>query len=114
MLKSICFIIFLLDLLTFCQNEHEKKTKIREDQAEGRKLRLDEKKAMVDRLAHPAQPIQAKPDKKSKQLKSKQLSQQSGGRGKKIEPEPEPVPLPYLPTPDEIILQKEGINYKAN
>ncbi|XP_034947432.1 axonemal 84 kDa protein-like isoform X2 [Chelonus insularis] len=97
------------DLLTFCNNEYETKRQIRQDQLEGRKLRLDEKKLMVERLTNPAQFVTAKPDKKSKQ--SKKAAGQAV-KAKKTEPEPEPEPLPYLPTPDEIILQKEDENRK--
>lgn len=92
-------------MLDFCQNEHKTKVKIREDQIEGRRLRLEEKKALVERLAHPTPPVQLKAEKKGKQAKNKNASV---GRAKKNEPDPEPEPLPYLPTPDEIVLQKEG------
>ncbi|XP_048504698.1 dynein axonemal intermediate chain 7 homolog isoform X2 [Athalia rosae] len=88
------------DLLSYCQNEYDTKRKIREEQAEGRRLRLEEKRLMAEKLTHPPPPIS--------QLEQKKAKGQAGhfGRGKKNEPEPEaePEPLPYLPTPDEIIL----------
>lgn len=77
--------------------------KIREDQVEGRKLRLEEKKAMVERLTNPPQAPKEKKGKANKKVAALL------GRLKKTEPESEPQPLPYLPTPDEIVLQKEGI-----
>lgn len=91
--------------MTFCLNEYDTKVKIRHEQVEGRRLRLEEKKLMVERLSNPSQFVTSKSEKKGKQ--SKKLSPQAG-RTKKSEPEAEPEPLPYLPTPDEIILQKEG------
>ncbi|XP_053595939.1 uncharacterized protein LOC103573796 isoform X4 [Microplitis demolitor] len=97
------------DLLTFCLNEYDTKVKIRHEQVEGRRLRLEEKKLMVERLSNPSQFVTSKSEKKGKQ--SKKLSPQAG-RTKKSEPEAEPEPLPYLPTPDEIILQKEEENRK--
>ncbi|CAG5080947.1 Similar to CFAP94: Dynein intermediate chain CFAP94 [Cotesia congregata] len=97
------------DLLTFCQNEYDTKVKTREEQVEGRRLRLEEKKLMVERLSNPSQFSAAKTEKKGKQAKK---ASPQAGRAKKSEPEPEPKPLPYLPTPEEIILQKEEENRK--
>ncbi|XP_044586899.1 dynein axonemal intermediate chain 7-like isoform X2 [Cotesia glomerata] len=97
------------DLLTFCQNEYDTKVKTREEQVEGRRLRLEEKKLMVERLSNPSQFTAAKTEKKGKQAKK---ASPQAGRAKKTEPEPEPEPLPYLPTPEEIILQKEEENRK--
>ncbi|XP_015116038.1 axonemal 84 kDa protein [Diachasma alloeum] len=94
------------DLLTFTSNEYETKMKIREEQVEGRKLRLEEKKALVERLLNPPQAVKEKKGKGGK----KQAA--VVGRTKKSEPEAEPEPLPYLPTPDEIVLQKEEENRK--
>lgn len=92
------------NLLKFCNNEYEIKCKIRKEQMEGRKLRIEEKKTMVERLINPVQIMQPKIDKKGK---TKKINP-PGGKVKKIETEIEPEPLPYLPTLDEIILQKEG------
>ncbi|XP_011313857.1 axonemal 84 kDa protein-like isoform X2 [Fopius arisanus] len=94
------------DLLTFTSNEYETKMKICEEQVEGRKLRLEEKKAIVERLLNPPQFVKEKKGKGGK----KQAA--AVGRSKKSEPEGEPEPLPYLPTPDEIVLQKEDENRK--
>lgn len=91
------------DLLTYCQNEYDTKVKIREDQVEGRNLRLQEKKAILEKIENPPVQVPTKPERKEKQKKA-------GVPGaKRPEPEPEEEQLPYLPTPDEIILQREGI-----
>lgn len=92
------------DFPTFCQNEYDTKLKIREEQVEGRRLRLEEKKAILERMENP--PVQAptKPERKGKQQKKPGIS-----GAKRPEPEPETEQLPYLPTPDEIILQREGM-----
>lgn len=75
--------------------------KIREEQAEGRRLRLEEKKYILEKMEHPPEPEPTKFDRKGKQ--QKKLG---------IQAKPEPVQelerLPYLPTPDEIILQRDG------
>lgn len=99
------------DLLNYCQMEHETKTRIREEQAEGRRLRLEEKRLMAERLANPPPAVS-----QVEQKKAKGQGGQYGSRGKKseVEPEPEPEPLPYLPTPDEIILTNEGLKKKLN
>ncbi|XP_024936813.1 protein CASC1 isoform X2 [Cephus cinctus] len=93
-----------MDLLTYCENEYETKLRIREEQVEGRQMRLEEKKMLLERMTNPPPVLPNKLEKKAKQ--SKKTSVQYG-RVKKPEPEPEPEPLPYLPTPDEVILLKE-------
>ena len=69
-------------------------------------MRLDEKKAVLEKLINPPPVVSTKLDKKAKQ--SKKNPPPSVTRVKKPEPEVETKPLPYLPTPDEIILQREG------
>ncbi|XP_012288411.1 axonemal 84 kDa protein [Orussus abietinus] len=86
-----------LDILSYCEEEYQTKLRIKEDQVEGRRLRLEEKKAILEKLENPPSMTASKADKKAKGKKEK----------KKTEPEPEPEPLPYLPTPDEIILLRE-------
>ncbi|XP_015512196.1 dynein axonemal intermediate chain 7-like isoform X1 [Neodiprion lecontei] len=93
-----------LDLLNYCQIEHETKAKIREEQAEGRRLRLEEKRLMAEKLANPPPTASQAEQKKAKS----QAGQYGRGKKNEPEPEPEPEPLPYLPTPDEIILANEG------
>jgi len=73
--------------------------KIREEQVEGRRLRLQEKKAKLERLENPPSPVITKLEKKGKK--------KQGLIRIKHESE-EIVELPYLPTPNEIILQREG------
>ncbi|KAG7201519.1 hypothetical protein KM043_004271 [Ampulex compressa] len=93
-----------MDLLSFCQKEYEERLKIREGQLEGRRLRLEEKKALLERMENPPPPVVTKSDKRGKRGK-KAGTQFAAGKGPEVEPEPEP--LPYLPTPDEIIRQGE-------
>lgn len=97
--------MYISDFLTYCQNEYDAKVKIREDQVEGRNLRLQEKKAILEKIENPPVQVPTKLDRKGKQKKP-------GVPGaKRPEPEPETEQLPYLPTPDEIILQREGIRF---
>jgi len=71
--------------------------KIREEQVEDRRLRFQQKKANLEKLENPPPPIKLEKKGKNKQLliRSKQESE-------------EVAELPYLPTPDEIIFQREG------
>lgn len=90
------------DFVTYCQNEYNAKLKIREEQVDGRRLRIEEKKAKLERMENPPVPVPTKPERKQKK---------PGNQGaKRPELEQEPEQLPYLPTPDEIILQREGNN----
>lgn len=77
--------------------------KIREDQVEGRRLRLEAKKAKLERLENPPVPVPTKFERKGKKPGAQTV------RAKRPEPEEEPAELPYLPTPDEIIFQREGM-----
>jgi len=100
------FFVHATDFFTYCQNEYNAKLKIREEQIEGRRLRMEEKKAILERMENPPVSMPMKPERKEKQKKP-------GIQGaKRLESEPEPKQLPYLPTPDEIILQREGIILK--
>ncbi|XP_066587951.1 dynein axonemal intermediate chain 7-like isoform X2 [Prorops nasuta] len=92
-----------IDLLTYCQNLYSSKQQIREDQAEEREKRLQEKKAKLEKLQNP--PAVIKPDRKKKGKKQIKV--------KKSEPEADLEPLPYLPTPDEILLSREEDIRKA-
>lgn len=98
---------FIIDLLTYCQDEFETKNKIREEQKEGRRLRLEEKKLLLEKMTNPP-PVQP-PSKSEKKGKTGKKGLDLLKTQKKLEPEPEPEPLPYLPTADEIIFQTEGI-----
>ncbi|XP_070164198.1 dynein axonemal intermediate chain 7 isoform X3 [Polyergus mexicanus] len=92
---------YAIDFLTYCQNEYDAKVKIREDQVEGRNLRLQEKKAILEKIENPPVQVPTKLERKGKQKKPGVPSV------KRPESEPETEQLPYLPTPDEIILQRE-------
>ncbi|XP_067206119.1 dynein axonemal intermediate chain 7 homolog isoform X2 [Linepithema humile] len=96
--------MYAMDLFTYCQNEYNAKLKIREEQVEGRRMRLEEKKAILERMENPPVPVLTKPERKGKQQKKPGVQ---AIRVKRPEPEQEPEKLPYLPTPDEIILQQE-------
>lgn len=91
------------DFFTFCQNEYNTKLKIREEQVEGRRLRMEEKKAILERMENPPVPVPTKLERKGKQQKKPGIQ-----GAKRPEPEQEIEQLPYLPIPDEIILQREG------
>jgi hypothetical protein len=69
-------------------------------------MRLEEKKAILERMENPPVPVLTKPDRKGKQQKK------PGAQTVRTKLEQEPEKLPYLPTPDEIILQREGIFFK--
>lgn len=56
-------------------------------------------------MENPPAPVAVKPEKKGKQQKKPGAQVV---RAKRPEVEQEPEQLPYLPTPDEIILQREG------
>lgn len=66
-------------------------------------MRLEEKKAILERMENPPVPVLTKPERKGKK---------PGAQAKRPELEQEPEKLPYLPTPDEIILQREGMFFK--
>nr|KAF7425112.1 hypothetical protein H0235_007550 [Vespula pensylvanica] len=90
-----------MDLVTFCSEENETKERIRAEQVEGRRLRMEEKKAMLWKLENPAPVVPIKLDRRGRKAGNQY------GRLKRSEPEQEVEPLPYLPTPNEIILSKE-------
>lgn len=92
----------LSDLVTFCSEENETKERIRAEQVEGRRLRMEEKKAMLWKLENPAPVVPIKLDRRGRKAGNQY------GRLKRSEPEQEVESLPYLPTPNEIILSKEG------
>ncbi|XP_043528428.1 dynein axonemal intermediate chain 7-like isoform X1 [Frieseomelitta varia] len=98
-----------LDLLEYSAREHAEKLRLREEQAEERRLRLEEKKAILGRMEYP--PVSPRRDKRKKGKKTK------GHSAKNYESEFEAtlatmLPskselLPYLPTPGEIIRETE-------
>ncbi|XP_018354810.1 PREDICTED: protein CASC1-like [Trachymyrmex septentrionalis] len=94
--------IYTIDFLTYCQNEYNTKLKIHEEQVEGRRLRLEEKNAILEKMENPPDLLPTKNERKGKQQKKLERMQ-----GKRSDLEQELEQLPYLPTPDEIILQRE-------
>lgn len=93
--------LYTIDFFIYCQNEYNMKLKIREEQVDDRRLRMEEKKAILEKMENPPVLVPTKLERKGKQQKK------PGILGtKRSELEQEPV-LPYLPTPNEIILQKE-------
>ncbi|CAK9799510.1 Dynein axonemal intermediate chain 7 [Anthophora plagiata] len=98
-----------LDLLEFTRREQEEKVRIRDEQAEGRRLRLEEKKEILERMEHP--PVSPRLEKGRKRGGKKQRKLQ----GKQTELEsmftsmlPSKTELlPYLPSPNEIVREKE-------
>ncbi|KYQ54968.1 Axonemal 84 kDa protein [Trachymyrmex zeteki] len=95
--------MYTIDFLTYCQNEYTTKLKIREEQVEGRRLRLEEKNAVLEKMENPPVLVPTKPERKGKQQKKPERIQGA----KRPEQEQESEQLSYLPTPDEIILQRE-------
>ncbi|KYN06166.1 Axonemal 84 kDa protein [Cyphomyrmex costatus] len=95
--------MYTIDFFTYCQNEYSTKLKIREEQVEGRRLRLEEKYAILEKIENPPVLAPTKPERKGKQQKKPERIQGA----KRPEQEQESEQLPYLPTPDEIILQRE-------
>lgn len=100
------------DLLEFLRREFQEKVKIWEEQAEGRHLRLEEKKGILERIVNPPATT-TKFDRRGKRGKKRP---QSGGKGKQSEFDvlvasavpPVSQLLPYLPTATEILCQREG------
>lgn len=100
---------FVADLVSYCENEYVEKVRIRAEQAEGRRLRLEEKKLELERLMNPPQIVPSKPEKKTKSGKKAAVAAAAVvPRTKQSESEIEPERLPYLPTPEQIILSREG------
>ncbi|KOC68038.1 Cancer susceptibility candidate protein 1 like protein [Habropoda laboriosa] len=100
-------------LLEFARREQEEKVRIREEQAEDRRLRLEEKKEILERMEHP--PVSPRLDGGRKRGGKKQRKLQSARGGKQSEFEstltsmlPSKTELlPYLPTPNEIVRERE-------
>lgn len=111
MYNLILFIIFfpLLDLFEYSVKEYDEKIRIGEEQAEGRRLRLEEKKAILEKLEYPSVPRIDRRKRVRKQKKSSPKDHQTEFESMltSILPSKSEL-LPYLPTPNEIILEREG------
>ncbi|XP_076630391.1 dynein axonemal intermediate chain 7 [Colletes latitarsis] len=99
-----------LDLLEFSRREYEEKLRIREEQAEGRRLRLEEKKTILERMENP--PVLRSAQRRKRGKKQKRPRSAKGARPEFEETLTSFLPterelLPYLPTPNEIIRQRE-------
>ena len=101
-----------LDLLEYSTREYEEKVRLREEQAEGRRLRLEEKKAILERMEYP--PVSPRLDKRRKRGKKEKKAHSAKDYQLEFESTLASVLpsktelLPYLPTPNEILDQKEG------
>ncbi|CAL7946735.1 unnamed protein product [Xylocopa violacea] len=100
-----------LDLLQFSRREHQEMIRIREEQAEGRRLRLEEKRAILERMEHP--PVSPRLDKRKKRGKKQRGARSPRDKRHELEATLAAILpsntelLPYLPTPPEIIRQAE-------
>lgn len=110
--RSLIFSFFPQGLLEFSRREHEEKLEIREEQREGRRLRLEEKKAILERMEHP--PVSPRYDKRRKRGKKQRKAQSAKGEQSELDstlismlPSKTEL-LPYLPTPNEIVHEREG------
>lgn len=102
------------DLLHFSRKEFEEKLSIWKEQAEGRLLRVEEKKAILERIENPPA-LPGSLDRRGKRRKRPKRPQ-SATRGRQLQLHPNLLSilptdtqlLPYLPTANEIIRQREG------
>ncbi|XP_006623978.1 axonemal 84 kDa protein-like isoform X2 [Apis dorsata] len=97
-----------LGLFEYSVKEYDEKIRISEEQAEGRRLRLEEKKAILEKLEYPSVPRIDKRKRAKKQKKSSPKDHQTEFESMltSILPSKSEL-LPYLPTPNEIILERE-------
>ncbi|XP_016771956.1 protein CASC1 isoform X2 [Apis mellifera] len=98
-----------LGLFEYSIKEYDEKIRIGEEQAEGRRLRLEEKKAILEKLEYPSVPRIDKRKRARKPKKSSPKDHQTEFESMltSILPSKLSELLPYLPTPNEIILEKE-------
>lgn len=105
-------VFYFIDLLEYSTREYEEKVRLREEQAEGRRLRLEEKKAILERMEYP--PVSPRLDKRRKRGKKEKKAHSAKDYQLEFESTLASVLpsktelLPYLPTPNEILDQKEG------
>ncbi|XP_026669128.1 protein CASC1-like [Ceratina calcarata] len=97
-----------LDLLDFAVREYEEIVRIREEQAEERKLRLEEKKAILEKMEHPT--LSPRLDRKRRRGRIARKPQTPQAELENILSAVIPSKaqmLPYLPTPKEVVRHKE-------
>ncbi|XP_058802482.1 dynein axonemal intermediate chain 7-like [Phymastichus coffea] len=91
-----------MDLQQFCEREHGRLKELRESQRESRQQRLEEKRAMIERILNPPVVVEkSKHDRKGKK----------GGHSKgKPDHETEHIvaPPPQLESPEEIVFREES------
>ncbi|XP_031775407.1 axonemal 84 kDa protein isoform X6 [Apis florea] len=97
-----------LGLFEYSVKEYDEKIRIGEEQAEGRRLRLEEKKAILEKLEYPSVPRIDRRKRVRKQKRSSPKDHQTEFESMltSILPSKSEL-LPYLPTPNEIILERE-------
>nr|XP_034173014.1 LOW QUALITY PROTEIN: axonemal 84 kDa protein-like [Osmia lignaria] len=95
------------DLVEFERKELEEKLRIWEEQAEGRRLRLEEKQAILERIVNPPPVAPVKRGNKGEEKKTPR----SPGKDQAMSPASllplKTELLPYLPTANEIIRERE-------
>ncbi|XP_060821930.1 dynein axonemal intermediate chain 7 homolog isoform X1 [Bombus pascuorum] len=100
-----------LDLLEYSTRQYEEKVRLHEEQAEGRRLRLEEKKAILERMEYP--PVSPRLDKRRKRGKKEKKAHSAKDYQLEFESTLTSVLpsktelLPYLPTPNEILDERE-------
>lgn len=108
----IYIVFYFIDLLEYSTREYEEKVRLYEEQAEGRRLRLEEKKAILERMEYP--PVSPRLDKKRKRGRKEKKAHSAKDYQSEFESTLASVLpsktelLPYLPTPNEILGQREG------
>ncbi|XP_076280139.1 dynein axonemal intermediate chain 7 [Lasioglossum baleicum] len=104
------------DLLEFARREYREKLRIWEEQAEERQLRLEEKKTILEKMESP--PALSSARRKGKRGKKQKRPKSAKNNVSEFEETLETfLPddgelLPYLPTPNEIVRQREEENKK--
>lgn len=100
------------DLLEFARIEYREKLRIWEEQTEERRLRLEEKKGILRKMENP--PVFPDARKRGKRGKKSKRPRSAKGNFSEFEQSlatylpGDGQLLPYLPTPNEIVRQREG------
>nr|XP_033328828.1 protein CASC1-like isoform X1 [Megalopta genalis]XP_033328829.1 protein CASC1-like isoform X1 [Megalopta genalis] len=104
------------DLLEFARTEYREKLRIWEEQAEERRLRLDEKKTILEKIENPpALPSARRGGKRGKKQKRPKSAKNNASEFEQTLDRFLPTDgelLPYLPTPNEVVRQREEENRK--
>ncbi|XP_078047817.1 dynein axonemal intermediate chain 7 [Augochlora pura] len=104
------------DLLEFARTEYREKLRIWEEQAEERRLRLEEKKTILEKIENPpALPSARRGGKRGKKQKRPKSARNNVSEFEQTLERVLPTDgdlLPYLPTPNEVVRQREEENRK--